>query len=259
MTAGSELRATSDAAGYFILKNLLPETDYTLRVGDGRYIGDLVAFKTGNVVYERISILDVIVLPEPPGSGVYALEEGEYTAIPEVPLKYYYLKYYAEGSDVGGIAQSGKGRFTIWYLDADDGNTLPVVEKGTKLVIWNRRGKKSESYYDGIAPLFFHEQHKIVGTKCSGRKVATLPEGWYSERRELHIGAYNIYCYAPITADSVHIGWKNIEMRTFHGGVILDLDLEPGRYVLKSSEMRGPGGMRTTRITSFPAAAFEVR
>jgi hypothetical protein len=228
----------TNVSGAFTLDRLLPHNEYgPLRVFGTGLASVSGGFRTGGVG-SSTELPPVFVFPEPGPPGVYNLTGDSPERLSESRLVFYDLTYEKPGDSSRYFAQSSAGRMTTWYLPAKDVTAVPRLMRGAHVVTWQRPDQHGGPFFDQIVPLFLHAERKIVGTLCSGRMVATLPGGWYSQTRGFEIGEFTIYCYAPIrVSDAAFVETaKHLVART-DSAALYRLDLPNGRYGITNSAL----------------------
>lgn len=251
---GSDIEAETDSDGAFSFTPLLPFHEYDPPAVVSPGITGLASGFETQAPSNTVTMPDVAVFPTPPSAGLHVLSpDGTLRELGGQKLRYYDLKYY-EG-DKAFIAQSAKGRMSLWYVTPAEVADVPKLPRGTILIGWQQAGDDGGSYYDRAVPLFEHPERKIYGTKCSGHTVATLPAGWYAEKKALDVGEYNIYCYAPIrVSETASVSIDDVRIASDGTTVAFRLDLQPGRYAITN---RGrSSGSRHPDWTE--AVAFEI-
>jgi hypothetical protein len=261
ITGIDELRTDDD--GYFNIKGLEPMSDYDLIIQPEGYTSVSLHIRT----QEKGQIVDAntfSVIPQPPSHGVFSYNQGNYERITEQVAIRYLLSYGEPGNDPNHIAQSGNGRLAAWYMNDQSISSTIKINQGTKLVVWQANGTNLNNYYNGIAPLYFQDKRIIGGSDCGTYEQAIVPAGFYLGLKDLVIGEYDRYCYAPLTYTIDKWTFDQLQSFTGQDFIIIPTDFEPGIYAFLASDMNWDpsssyavvNGVKPV-ITS-PVATFEL-
>lgn len=222
--------------GYFEISHLEPFHYYDLKIEPVGYTSVLLhANAPENEQLIEVDPVSVIVKPLAP--GVFVFSNGKYDIIPEIQVYRYALEYGAPGAQPNGLAQSKSGRLTAWYMKTDVISSLPKIPQGAPLVIYSKGISDNKNYYCELAPLFRYEQKTITGDACGSVEQAIIPEGWYLGLKNLTIGEYDEYCYAPLSYTFERRPLDQLGCMNGQDFIIIPTQLEPGKYSLISTEM----------------------
>lgn len=226
----------TDDDGYFKIKGLEPLLNYDFTIQPGGYTSVPLHIRT----QEKGQIIDantVFVIPQPPSHGVFSYYQNNYERIDEQVALRYFLSYGEPDKEPSHIAQSGKGRLAAWYINDQSISSLVKVHQGTPLIVWQANGTNLNNYYNGIAPLYHQPKRMIGGNNCGSYEQAIIPEGMYLGLKDLVIGEYNEYCYAPLTYTIDK--WTFEKLQSFIGQdfIVIPTNFEPGNYAFLASDM----------------------
>lgn len=226
----------TDENGYFKIKRLQSFVEYNYNIQPESYTSiSLQIRNSGNK--DLIEAGTFMVIPKPPSSGVYIFSQEKYTQIPEKQSFRYHLRYGAPGEIPDGFAQSGDGRLAAYYMNDNDISSLPKINKGTPIVIWQKNGSNGNTYYTGIASLYKQEKRIINGNSCGSLQQAIIPEGWYLGLKDLTIGEYSIYCYAPLKYTIEKMSFETLHCINGQDFTIIPTTFSSGKYSFLSSDM----------------------
>ena len=226
----------TDENGYFKINRLQSFQEYNYNIRPESYTSVSINIRN-NENKDLIEAGTFMVVPEPPASGVFTYDKGQYFQIPEKQAIRYHLKYGAPGEIPDGFAQSGDGRLAAYYLNDNAISSLPQIIQGVPIVIWQKSGSNGNNYYCGIASLYKQEKRIITGNSCGSIQQAIIPEGWYLGLKDLTIGEYNIYCYAPLKYTIEKLSFETLQCINGQGFSVIKTTFSPGKYSLLSSDM----------------------
>jgi hypothetical protein len=184
-----------------------------------------------------IEVEPLLVIPQPPSFGAFSYYLGKYAKIPERQAFRYALEYGKPGEEPDEIAQSGEGRLTAWFLKDESISSLPQITQHVPIVLWHSGSNNSNNYYIGIAPLYQREQIIITGKRFGTIAQAIIPEGWYLGLRDLIVGEYTTYGYAPLNYKNEKWPFQNLQCISGQDFNVIVPGFEPGKYAIIVSDM----------------------
>jgi hypothetical protein len=236
LTITGKRDVTTDDDGYFKIKGLEPMLNYDFTIQQEGYTSVSLHIRT----QEKGQIIDantLSVIPQPPAHGVFSYYQGNYERLAEQEAIRYFLSYGEPGKEPNHIAQSGNGRLAAWYMNDQSASSLVKVHQGTPLIVWQANGTNLNNYYNGIAPLCYQKSRMVGGGNCGSFEQAIIPGGWYLGLKDLVIGEYNNFCYAPLTY--IIDKWTFDKLQSFIGQdfIVIPTNFEQGKYAFLASDM----------------------
>lgn len=226
----------TDENGNFKIKGLQGYAEYNFNLNPDGYTTAALLIEN-NINQKQIEAGTFMVIPLPPSSGVFSYSYGKYDQIPVTKAIRYFLEYGEPGEVPNKIAQSGDGRLAAWFLQNDAISSLPKIVQGAQIVVWQTGGSNGNNYYSGIAPLYKQEEMIITGNSCGSVQQAIIPDGWYLGLKDLIIGDYNRYCYAPLKYTIEKMPFKTLQYINGQNYFIIKTNLNPNKYAFLASEM----------------------